>query len=220
MTAERERILESVARGELSPDQADALLKSLSSPRAPRWKWLFSPLELVSTRAALIASSLVAVGALVLSRFSIHLDGALDTHLGSGPVPPAIAALELIVSWPLVALVFWATSRLIAKQGRYVDFLNAVGLARVPLIVSAVALVFFADVMPRTPEQALEQGRLVYSVVFGLVFAVPLMIWFITLLVMGFREASGLRGIRLALSFLAALIAAEVLSKVVLAVVL
>lgn len=220
MSAERERILESVARGELSPDQADALLGSLSRPRVPFWKWLFSPLELVSTRAALIASSLVAGAALVLSRFAIRFDGALDTHLHGGAVPPPVAAWDLLVSWPLVALVFWATSRLIAKQGRYVDFLNAVGLARAPLIVSAVALTFFADVMPRTPEQALEPGRLVSTVVFALGFAVPMLIWFITLLVTGFREASGLRGIRLALSFLGSLLVAEVLSKVVLAVVL
>lgn len=220
MSADREQVLESVARGEITPDGANALLKALDRPRPPFWKWLFMPLQLISTRTAMMVSVAVAAVALVLSRFQIHFDGFLDTHLGRSPISFGIAALELLMSWPLPALVFWGASRVVAKQGRFIDFLNAIGVARLPLVVSGVALAFFADVMPRTAQEALERGRLVYSLVFGLVFAVPLVIWCITLLVTGFREASGLRGGRLALSFFAALVVAEVLSKLVLIAVL
>lgn len=217
MSAGRERILESVARGEISPEDGNALLKALDRPRPPVWKRFFVPLALLSTRTALLVSVVVAVVSLVLSRLQVHFDGALDTHFGDSPIALHVAVLELLVWWPLTALVFWGASYLLAKQGRFVDFLNAVGLARIPLVAAAVVLVFLADVMPRSPEEALEPGRLAYFVVYGLVVAVPLLAWSIAL-VTGFREASGLRGIRLALSFVGALLVAEVLSKVVLVV--
>jgi hypothetical protein len=218
MKLDPQGILESVARGEITPEEGNALLKALERPRPPLWRWLLDPIELLSTPVALTLSALGALVGAALSRFGVRFDGALDTHHVPSGVSLTTALLDLLVSWPLVAVLFFAASRVLARQGRLVDFLAAVGLARIPLLLAGVALVFFADHLPRTAEQAMDPSQLLYPIIFAFVFALPCLAWFITLLVRGFRTASGLRGAPLVISFIATLLIAEVLSKLVLAV--
>lgn len=52
MNAERIRILEMVADGKISADDADQLLQAIRKPRPSLWQWLFHPLELLETRTA------------------------------------------------------------------------------------------------------------------------------------------------------------------------
>src|SRR5690606_17695846 len=51
--ADRTRILEMVAAGELSPADADRLLAAAARPRPPLARWLFQPMEILPTGRAL-----------------------------------------------------------------------------------------------------------------------------------------------------------------------
>ncbi len=215
--AQREQILEAVARGEVTPDEANALLKALNKPRPALWRWLFFPMEVLGTRTALLIGLVTAVGALTLSRFDVRFAGAISARHVAQDVPWHLALADLFVSWPLTALVFWLAAKLAGRRGRYLDQLAQVGVARLPLVTSmAVMVAFFVGHIPRDPVEATKMPALAWALVAGLVVGLPALAWFITLLVTGFRSVTGLRGGRLALTFIAALIVAEVIAMVLL----
>jgi hypothetical protein len=198
-----------VARGEIDPEQAAELLRALERRRARRRASLFNPLEGVAEGRAVQASGLIALAGLALSRFGIRFDGVLDVHLVSGPVPLRVAFLDAVVSWPMLAVLLWIAARLVSRQGRFIDFLSAVGLARLPLVLFGAFVAMFRDALPKHP------GDPISSTVLAIVIlvSVPTLVWNITWLYRGFRTASGLEGRKLTLTLIAMMVLAELLSK-------
>jgi hypothetical protein len=214
MTTEREKILDLVATGQLSPADADRLLKRADAkPRRDLVAWLFDPAERLGTdRALLVGLAAVILGGL-LARAGIRFDGALDSHDTAGPVPWTLAVADVLVAWPLTALVFWLVSFLVAKQGRLVDHLAAVGVARVPAVLTGAVLVLASALFPR-PE--IVPGKIPDVHPLWLAFillSIPFVVWQVALLYRGFRTASGLRGLRCAAAGVAAIVGAEIVSK-------
>ena len=211
MNAERQRILELVAAGSITPEEAEQLREAVRAPKPPLAKWLFQPLELLSTQKTLLAGSVAAAAGVALGLLHIRFDGALDMHVAREPVPVGQALIDHLLAWPLTALVFFLAARLVARQGRYVDFLAAVGVARIPLILAGL---IGAASAPATLAAA--QGTLSPVVLITGILMLPLLAWMIVLLVTGMRTAAGLRGVRLALASAGAIVAAEILSKLAL----
>lgn len=214
MSTRREEVLELVAQGKVSPADADELLKAIERPRTPLWRWIFLPLEHVSTRGAIAVACVAAVAQIAAARWwGIRFDGALDVHLSSGVVPWRLAFVELGIDWAAAIAVFWAASRVVARQGRLIDFVGAVGFARVPLLLTAVVAGLFRDqlAVPMTASGAPSVSGATIAVAFAML---PLVVWSIVLFVTGFRAASGLRGVKLGLTVAGAIVAAELLSKI------
>ena len=113
------------------------------------------------------------------------------------------------MAWPFTALVFWALALVTRQRGRLQDVLGFVGAARLPYLLAAlvVAAVGGRASAVDSPGSALLIGLSV----------TPLLIWMCWLLFHGLRVATGGRGARLALTFFAALLLAEVGSKLILA---
>lgn len=213
MTTERERILELVASGKLSPGDADRLLKQAEEkPRPNLFAWLFDPIDRLGTHRALLVGLLAVLLASLFSRAGVRFDGALDSHVGTAPVPPAVAVADAVVAWPLTALVLWLVSLVAARQGRFVDHFAAVGLSRVPALAIG-AILAFSTLWP-TPELVPGQIPDVNPVWLAVILStVPFAVWQVVLLYRGFRTASGLRGLRCAVAGVVGIIVAEVLSK-------
>jgi hypothetical protein len=87
-----------------------------------------------------------------------------------------------------------------------------VGLARLPLLLASVPLALLTPSHPSIPP------RLTPALAAVVVIALACVAWNITLLYQGFKNASGLRGPKLVGGFIAIVILAEAISKVVLAV--
>jgi hypothetical protein len=211
MNAERQRILQMVADRKITPDDAARLIDALPRSRASVWRWLTSPLELLDTRTALGVGASFGVLQLLITRLQVRFDGTLDSHVIGRPVSWPEAILDLAVAWPLTAAAFFAVAWLPARKGRFIDFLAAVGIARLPLLLAAIltGLVF-----PGLPDPAAKMpSPELLAIAFG---TIPFVIWFVTLLVTGFRTASGLRGWKLAVLFIASLAVAETASKLAL----
>lgn len=210
MNDERERILEMVAAGRIGPAEAEQLLSALQRPRRSPWAWCVQPLERMQIRHALVVSTVVAMGGLILSRAGIRFDGALDAHVVAAPVGLGVALFDQLLAWPVTAAIIWLVARPLARQGRYVDLLAAVGLARLPLLVLG-ALAALVDVPAGEVPTAPTPGLLILA--FG---SLPLLAWFFTLLVTGLRTATGLRGGRLALASILAIVLAEAATRALL----
>ena len=214
MTTPREkaleaRVLEMVASGKISAADGDALLKAMSPPGPSFWTFIFQPAARLSPAVAIAIGAVATLSTIPLERLGIGYNGAFDVHAPVPPPPLALIAVHIALAWPWVALVFWAAARLAGKPGRFVDFFGAVGLARFPyLLVGLLSL----------PLRGLAVGKLPSAEELALVALVlPVTVWAIALLCTGFRTVSGLRGARLVVTFIAALLVAEALSKLVLA---
>lgn len=119
---------------------------------------------------------------------------------------------------PLTALVFWSLARTASRSTRVVDVLGVVGVSRAPSILLAIPVALFVS---RSPHAAAGSPGTGMSLVLGALVLVGLagLGAQIYLLFVGFRTVTGMHGGALTWRFIAALVVAEVLSKIVLSLV-
>jgi hypothetical protein len=217
MITPSERIHDLVQKGALPAEQGETLLDALKQEPSRKSRLWLDPLERFGgERLALVGAALVLLGA-ALRPFGVAFDGFLDTHFVEGPPRWAHVLAEAAVAWPLGALLLWGISLVVARQGRFIDFLGLVGVARVPVLLVGVVLAIVAPLSPPgfSPDHPPElTGRLLAMVVVGCV----MLPWQIVLLYRGFGTASGLRGARQIVAFMVGLLLAELGSKMVLSI--
>ena len=215
MSVEERRVVEMVQAGTITEAEGRRLIDAMRD-RPPAWRMLLNPFDHLSTPAGWLVGLIVLAASVGVSRLGIRFDGALDVHAASGAVPWARAAIDMVNDVGVTAIVFWVASLVAGRRGRIPDFVLGVLVARVPVVV--VGAIVFALFPP--PEEVLAQitsgaGPDV-RVVLTSVLTIPLMLWFLAWLYRGFAHASGLRSVRSAVTFGAALIVAEILTKLVL----
>ena len=204
MSSPEERIRE-LARQRTIDDAAAAQLLDAVRP-VPRPS-PYDPLARLSPAVACGIGLLASLVLVALGRLHIRTDGVLDLHVGRAPVPLSVAAIDQLVAWPLSALVVWGVARLLARGVRIVDVLATVALGRVPHAVLGIPLALL------TPGAGVVRGPVLY-----LILALALAVFGaqVLLLGFGFRTATGLRGGKLAVALVGGLVAAEIVSKIVL----
>jgi hypothetical protein len=210
MSEPREKILGLVASGKINADEAQLLLGALKPSRRDLWRWLFWPFERARPTQVWVVALLVCVVSVALAPLHIRFDGAIDLHLVEHAVPWRMALLDQAVAWPLTALVFWLVALLSPQRARLLDVLGFVGAARLPYLLAALVV---AGVSARAKLADGGAAALLIGVT-----VLPLLIWMCWLLFQGLRVATGGRGLRLGLSYFAALLLAEVGSKLLLGV--
>jgi hypothetical protein len=211
MSSAQEKILNMVAAGKVSAAEGDELLKALRPEEPSFWRFVFQPASRLGLGASLALGAGASVGMLMLSRLGVAFDGAVDVHVQPAAVSWPVAVAQVFIAWPLVTLVFWLTARIAGKPCRLMDMLGAVGIAR---------LAFLLVGLTTLPLKGLELTRVPHATEFvAILGGLLLLIWAFTLLCTGFRTVTGLRQGRLAGSFIAALVVAEVCSKLLLALI-
>ncbi len=206
----RQQILEMVSSNTVTPAEGQALLAALEQRPQRTSDWLFDPLRVLSTRAALMIGVLGASVGITLSRFMIRFDGALDVHLTYRPVSWLTAATDVTVSWGSTALISYVLACISARRTRLIDVVAAVGLARVTLLVAS-----FVALAAPAPELTggLPDTAFLISALPMMVAALFAIAWSISMLVLGLRTASGLKGARWAVTAVGAIFLSELVSK-------
>jgi hypothetical protein len=211
MTQTREEVLELLAAKRITTNEADQLLVAMESRRQAAWTWVLDPLSRMSIPVALALTVIPIVGQLVLEKVGIHFDGVLDLHTNGQPGSWARAAADAAVGFPLLAIVLWMAALLAKHKARILDVAAAVGLSRWPMTAAGLLL------LPLAPKGIERLHNPTGADLFLIIGSLPLVAWSIVLLCLGFRAASGLRGARLAWSFVGGLVVAELISKLALA---
>jgi Yip1 domain len=208
MSSPEERIEALRRAGVVAPGQAHTLLGAIGAGPDPWWKIVFDPFARHGGERAAAFGVVVSLAGLAASRLGIRFNGFFDMHLAGAAPAWKVALVDQLVAFPLGALVFWAVARIAGGRGRIVDDVGVVGVARFPTVLTGLAAWAVMGGSPG-PLTGLRVILLVVPVLIGLG-------WTIALLYTGHANASGLRGPRLGLSLFAALVAAEIASKVAL----
>jgi len=168
--------------------------------------WLFNPFIYIAGLKALLIGFMFMTVTLVISYYSkTHFDGAIDAHIGL-KAPISLYALEQVIAWGSVVLTCFIVARVISKSTiRFIDIAGTMALSRAPMLL--VAIIGFMPVLHNTKPGQLGSAVLVI----GLIMIIPV-IWMITLMFNAFKTSANIKGTRVIVGFITALLVAEILS--------
>lgn len=210
MSSAEQEVQELLQSGRITLTDATTLLEA-SRDKRDQLRVLTHPLEAASTPVVLWIGGVMAICALALGALCVRFNGALDMHVASDSVPVSVRVLELLVAIPLPALVLWLGLRNKSTNGRLIDYIAAVSIARVPFVLGGAVLAMLG--LPHTRVSFdVEPVRLALHMTLWL----SCLAWFVILLYTGIKSASGLSGARFVGTFALLVILSEALSKLTL----
>jgi hypothetical protein len=184
---------------------------------SPVLTWLFNPFHYIAGGTALGIGLAVIVVAGVLASFTdSHFDGVLDFHSGL-PAPFWLPALEGLINWVCMAVLLLAAGKVASKSRfRILDVFGTQALARWPGLLTAAATFipgYYAQVrqlatLNFTIDPANAPGFITASVVI-----IAATVWMLVLMYRAYAVSCNVSGLRGFVSFVPALLVAEVLSK-------
>jgi hypothetical protein len=194
--------------------------------------YLFRPFRRIAGLPSLaLGVALILLTSWVGSLTGVHFDGVLDTH--AGPRGPLWLFMgEGLINWISLALPLYAAGRLLSNtKFRFIDLVGTQALARWPMVLASLACLtpgfhrFSAKLLEFAQKMAggasgsslpLGSGD---GITFILVtFAILLCtIWMVALMWHSFAHCCNLRGGKAVGGFVAVLILAEIISKVLIA---
>ncbi len=198
----------------------------LSPEAGPSLKaWLFNPFVYIAGgRSLALGLVVIVLSACVGFIGRTHFDGVLDVHIGrAGSL--SVFVLEGITDWLALAVALLFAGKIASRTAfRSIDIFGTQALARWPMLLVAIASLAapFQRVITILPQQLMTPGsKLSVGVADGFVTALVMLItilaivWMVALMYRAYSLCCNTRGARGAVSFVIALIAAEVVSKIV-----
>jgi hypothetical protein len=212
VTSAEERIKELARTKALDDADAARLLEAVGArpDGALRGSVLENPFARYGGEVTAVVGLVVSVLSLLVARLGVRFDGAFDVHTTSVAVPLPLALRDQLVAFPVTAIVFSAIAWIAARRVRIVDVVGVVGASRAPSTFLAVPLALLSRLAPGPAAMTPALAVLLVIALTG--FGAQ-----IYLLVVGFRTVTGLRGGRLAGWFVAAVLLAEIVSKLLVA---
>ncbi len=197
--------------------------QSKASPVA----WFFNPFIYIAGAQALLLGLLAILASGVLGFLSrTHFDGVLDLHTGRA-APLSVFLLEGAINWLTLAVVLLIAGKIVSRTAfRAIDVLGTQALARWPMLIAATACLapgyqrVTAIIAQQLVSGGLASGKFpslntADAVVAGLVLLVIILcvIWMVALMYRAYSICCNVKGAAAAVSFIAALLVAEVISK-------
>lgn len=192
--------------------------------------WLFRPFDRIAGGPALVGGLVVLLlTALLAWRSGLQTDGVLDLHFQQGLGLGALL-IQGLVNWLALSLCLLLTGRWLSQtRFRLVDLFGTQALARWPMLLAVVYLSIpalggriesltlnLADAMPSEPGQVMASSEYLLDALWLTLISLPLiacLAWMIWLMFHAYALVCNLSGQRAVFSFIGALIAAEILSK-------
>ena len=184
-------------------------------------RWLFNPFVRIGGEQALaIGLGVIVVSGLVAAAGGVHFDRLLGFRAGYS-VSWWVPVVEGLVNWSVISMLLVPVSLLVAPRTvRLVDIAGTQALARIPLLLAALASVpalvrdgdvelFTAAVEGRMPTLT---AACLASLVAGLL-GLACFIWMIWLMWKAFAVSCNQRGARAVAIFVVAVIAGELATK-------
>jgi len=179
------------------------------------FSFMFNPFTRIAGWQAFGLGLVFVVFMGVIGTYSnVSFNGALDAHF--------VQHMTFISSFTLLTidltsliLIMWITGLIISKGFRFIDILGTMTLAKAPLLIIAFAGYFnktiFQNTIPANPFEMFQ------SVTFIVIMIISLfsMIWNITLMYNAFKISCDVKGSKLTIAFIIALVVSEAVSQIV-----
>lgn len=185
---------------------------------------LFHPFERYSERILLSVGLAAAALAVVAgSYFDVRYDGVLDLHFAPDSTAKDLA-IDLTVDLGSLFVFLFAAAKWINRKTRAIDILSTVLVAKIPMYLPVFLnaggkmTVIGEDIMEQANAQqsfsldALSMTVLIVFIILLLLF----MVWSVALLYNGYKIAAHAKGGTAVILFIAALLLAEIASKILL----
>lgn len=192
--------------------------------------WLFKPFERVAGGPALVAGlGVIVLAALLAWQSGLHTRGVIDLHFGPR-LGLWVLVMQGLINWLTLSLLLFGVGRWLS-HGRFraLDLFATQALARWPLLIGAVWLSIpgvgaaiesrtatLMAQMPDQPGQVIAPIEHMFDAMWLLLLSLPGLAaigWMVWLMFHGYALVTNLRGTRVFFSFAAALVAAIILSK-------
>ncbi|MFP9115557.1 hypothetical protein ACLI1A_16580 [Flavobacterium sp. RHBU_3] len=182
-------------------------------------KLIYNPFEKFSEKQLFFSGSIaLLIGSAIAVPFSARFDGIIDMHLSDTVMWWQPLADNLLNTLVLSALLF-AIGKSINKGVRFIDVLNAALVSRA--LFYLLPLTNIGGYLGRATENIINAGADITKmdpVALGLlsvlgIVSMALLVWAMALLYHGYRVAANVKTTPQVLVFVAAVIAAEVISK-------
>lgn len=142
----------------------------------------------------------------------IAFDGVFDMHMIDTSVQTSF--LYLAIDLVSLILVMWITGLLVSKNFRFIDILGTMTLAKAPFLLLALAGYFATapdlSEIYKDPYVILQDVPFVILIVLSL----PVIIWSIALTYNALKISCDLKGSKLTVAFIIALLVSEIIAKV------
>ncbi len=170
-----------------------------------KMKWFINPFERIAGWQALILGLIIMSLTAILGKINhVAFDGALDAHVG-GSHSFALAFLMQFVDLLSLFLAMWLAGVCFSKSKvRAIDVAGTISLSRAPMLL--LAIICF---LPIAPIGLYDVPRII---IFSII-SIPLTIWMIALMYHAYTVSCHIKGTRAVVSFIGALLVAEVISK-------
>lgn len=174
------------------------------------WKEkLFNPfVRIAGFQALWIGLAMLMLTTAVAIYGRCHFDGALDVHIGA-QTPSWFYFVESLIAWLIICLSLYAAGRFSSKSRiRFIDIAGTTVLARWPMIFVALSALAVKDMPHRIND--LGPALIVFSLL-----SIICSVWMIALLYNAYSVSCNVKGTKGTISFILAIIVAEVLSKII-----
>ncbi len=177
------------------------------------WSWLVNPfVRIAGWHAFFIGILFVILCAVVGTYANVAFDGVIDAHITTRFTFHTAFILQFINLLSLVGAMYIA-AMIVAKHTRFVDILGTLTLARAPMLFLAIAGLF---ITPISAGEILQNPMAIFANTGYLMFmltSVAAVVWMMTLFFNAWRVSTETKGTKLIVSFIIGMMAAEVVSK-------
>jgi hypothetical protein len=174
--------------------------------------WLYNPfIQIAGAQSLLWGFIILVVTAFLGGLNNVHYDGVIDIHAGM-PAPMLLFLLEVIVSWLLFSLFLLIAAKILSpSKVRAVDIFGTQAFAKYPyLVVSLISFIpYFRFEFHGMPD--ITASLIIYGLL-TIVFT----IWTVILMYIAYSVSANLTGVKAIVSFIVALMIAEVIFKILL----
>jgi hypothetical protein len=192
--------------------------------------WVFNPFAFIAgTPALAIGLAVILAAALLCWVTNTHFDGAIDIHPGLS-APLVMFVIEGLTDWLSLSVMLMIAGLIFRRSSfRIVDVFGTQAMARWPYIITPVMLLMvapFRNAFANVSNEALKAanggalpniaGSDLVLIVMASVVILCCVIWGVMLMYRAYAVSCDTRGAKSVLSFIVAVIAAEIVSKVVL----
>ena len=182
-----------------------------------KFKNLINPFTYIAGWQAFgIGIAFVLLMGVVGSLSGVYFDGALDAHLSKrGNFYHSFLFLGIDIV--CVTLFMWIAALFFSKNVRLIDMLGTMTLSKAPmLIVACMGFMVSEEMVFSLSGNPLAILTMPSLIVFSMLI-IPFIVWSIALMYNAFKVSSGMKGNRTIFVFIAALLLAEIVSKIIIA---